>query len=95
MAYKKTNNENCTEDDTNIRLDHLGEMVERIHVLLISKVESDSLPQYLTVKETHQLLRVSRRTLYRWIERGEINPVQMPGSRSLLFPKQEILNKIK
>lgn len=95
MAYKNTHNEYGTVDDTNRRLDHLGEMVEKIHGLLISKVEPDSLPIYLTVKETHQLLRVSRRTLYRWIERGEINPVQMPGSRSLLFSKQEILNKIK
>jgi excisionase family DNA binding protein len=38
-------------------------------------------PQYLTVHETAQQLRVAPVTVYRWIQRGELEAVRLAGSR--------------
>jgi len=87
--------ESYTVEEFNTRFDQFDCKLDKLIEMIGGRINNDTQNVYLTVKETHKLLRVSRRTLYRWIERGEINPVQMPGSRSLLFSKQEILNKIK
>ena len=92
---KMLNVDNNFVEQTNSKFDQIDCKLDLIIEIIGGRINNDTQPIYLTVKETHKLLRISRRTLYRWIETGKIKPVQMPGSRSLLFPKQEILNKLK
>lgn len=86
--------DNCSPEYINSRFDHMDRKFEELFELLSKIQHKDSMTIYMNVKQTHELLQVSRRTLYRWIEKGTIKPVQMPGSKSFLFSKQEILNKL-
>ena len=44
-----------------------------------------------TLAETSQYLREDPRTTRRRIERGELTPVRLPGSRKLLFRSSEVV----
>lgn len=47
--------------------------------------------EYLSINEVCQLLGISRRTVYRMIEQGDLNKIKI-GSRTLI--KREILNRL-
>jgi excisionase family DNA binding protein len=46
--------------------------------------------KYLTPKQVSEILQVSERTLYRWIRRGWIKAIILPGNR-IRIPQSEIL----
>lgn len=48
--------------------------------------------QYLSVNEVAVLLGVTPKTIYRWIDKGEILPTRLPNN--LIRVKQSYLNKI-
>jgi excisionase family DNA binding protein len=48
----------------------------------------------LTTPEVLERLRISRRTLACWIERGTIPVIKMPNSRRLLFNWNSILGAL-
>jgi excisionase family DNA binding protein len=45
--------------------------------------------KYLTPKQVSEILQVSERTLYRWIKRGWIRAIILPGNR-IRIPESEI-----
>jgi excisionase family DNA binding protein len=47
-------------------------------------------PQYLTVAEVAQQLRVVPTTVYRWINKGELEAVRLGGSR--LRVRQDVVD---
>jgi excisionase family DNA binding protein len=49
-------------------------------------------PQYLTVAEVAQQLRVVPITVYRWINKGELEAVRLGGSR--LHVRQEAVDSL-
>ncbi len=49
------------------------------------------LPAFLTVREVAQLIRRQPRTIYEMVEKGLIPFSRPPGTRSITFEKQRIL----
>jgi excisionase family DNA binding protein len=50
--------------------------------------------QLLTVQETADLLKVSRRTVEKWISHDAVPYVQLPGGGSYRVPMQGLLNSL-
>jgi len=50
--------------------------------------------ELLTVKETAIRLRVSKRTIFRWINEGKIGAFRT-GRRKLVIPESEIINALQ
>lgn len=50
--------------------------------------ENKEKPEMLTVKEVRDMFRISRTTLYNWIEKGKLTPLR-PGKK-LLFKRSDI-----
>lgn len=48
----------------------------------------------LTVREAARLMRVSRQTVYRWIETGEIQGAQRVGPRSTRIPAAVVRERL-
>ncbi len=53
---------------------------------------SDELGEMLTAKEMEQLIKISTKTLYRYVQRGLIPYVRIQSN--VRFPKQQILDWI-
>lgn len=45
-------------------------------------------PEMMTTKEVTEMLRITRTTLYKWMDKGKLTPVR-PGKK-LLFARQDV-----
>ena len=51
--------------------------------------------RFLTIKETAEMMRVSRQTIYGWINKGKLRPVKTPGGRFRIPEDQLIIAKLE
>ena len=49
--------------------------------------EEDAMERLVTVREAARLTGVTTRAVYRWIEKGAVQPYQTPGGRLRVAPK--------
>jgi hypothetical protein len=74
--------------------DILKKRTDHLEVLINSKLKSDNETQeYLTIKETTELLKVSRQTLTDWKKTKILTPHYI-GKR-VLYNKQEVINRVE
>lgn len=74
--------------------DILKKRTDYLEVLINSKLKRDNETQeYLTIKETTELLKVSRQTLTDWKKTKLLTPHHI-GKR-VLYNKQEVINRVE
>jgi excisionase family DNA binding protein len=55
----------------------------------LAEHKTNNLPEFLTTEEAAELLRVSTRTLRRWMERGKVPYIRL--GRKFLFRRVQLL----
>jgi excisionase family DNA binding protein len=53
------------------------------------------MPRLLTIKETALMMKVSRQTIYSWINSGKLKPIKTPGGRLRIPEDQLIITKLE
>lgn len=85
----------CTWQKIDDRFSSMEQSIDGLYKIISNGESGSNLPLYLSINEACELLNISRRTCYRWLSNGIIKGHQLPGAKSILLNRNELLQTIK
>jgi len=72
------------------RAEKIGKTIKEVNKTIIHPVEEIKIKEFLSINEISKLIGISRRTIYRMIDRNELNKIKI-GTRTII--RRSELNK--